>query len=213
VVVGTDVANRNRLETEHLIGFFINQLVLRVKLDGDPSFEQILARVRETTLGAYAHQDVPFEKLVAELAPARELSRTPLFDVKLVLQNVRHDRVELKGLKMEPFPMMIQGAKFTLTLRVWEENGCLAGNLGYAPNAIYRTDAESLAAELRELLRIIPLQCDQPLSSISAKLDEFATQYGAARDISLEKAFETRLSQKRQSHTRTNMSDIYIETW
>ena len=200
VVVGTDVANSNRLETEHLIGFFINQLVLRTDLSADPTFEQLLESVRETTLGAYAHQDVPFEKLVEELAPARELSRTPLFDVKLVLQNLPHKRVELGGLKLEPFPTMIQGTKFTLTLRFWEDNRCLAGSLGYAPNAIYKTDAELLAAELQELLRIITLQCDQPLSSISARLDEFATRYGAARDISLEKAFETSLSQRRQPH-------------
>src|SRR6185369_128927 len=87
VVIGTSVANRNRMETEGLIGFFINQLVLRTPLSGNPSFRELLSRVRETTLAAYAHQDTPFEKLVEELAPRRDPSRTPLFDVKFVFQN------------------------------------------------------------------------------------------------------------------------------
>src|SRR5919202_2166344 len=87
IVIGTDVANRNRAETEELIGFFINQLVLRTDLFGNPSFQDLLGQVREVTLGAYDHQDLPFDNLIDSLKPERDLSRTLLFQVKFTLQN------------------------------------------------------------------------------------------------------------------------------
>jgi non-ribosomal peptide synthetase component F len=87
VVTGTDVANRNWKEVEGMIGFFVNQLVLRTDLRGDPAFSELLERVRTDTLGAYAHQDVPFEKVVDELAPTRIDDQLPLFNVKMIMQN------------------------------------------------------------------------------------------------------------------------------
>ena len=193
VVVGTDIANRNRLEIEGLIGFFVNQLVLRVKLEGGLSFKELLARVREVTLGADAHQDIPFDKLVEELAPTRDLSRTPLFEASLVLQNVPQEGGRLEGLKVASFPVGEEIAKYTLALRVGESEAGLGGALSYAVNAIHRADAELLVAQLQELLSIVIDECDQSLNVLGTKLDMFATEYRAKRKSSLKSALRTKL--------------------
>ena len=101
IVVGSPIANRNRTETEGLIGFFVNTLVLRADLSGKPTFKELLQRVRNVCLQAYAHQDLPFEKLVEELRPERDLSRNPLFQVMFVLQNTPRPLPQPGGLSIE----------------------------------------------------------------------------------------------------------------
>jgi amino acid adenylation domain-containing protein len=121
IVVATPIAGRNRAETESLIGFFINTLVLRTDLSGNPSFEELLRRVREVALGAYAHQEVPFEKLVEELQPERDMSRAPLFQVMLVLQNTPSAEVaKIEGLEVTREGGESGTAKFDLMLSVSE---------------------------------------------------------------------------------------------
>ncbi len=121
IIVGTPIAGRNRSETENLIGFFINTLVLRTDLTGNPSFSEMLRRVREVALGAYAHQEVPFEKLVEELQPDRDMSRTPLFQVMLVLQNAPVvEVVKIQGLEVSGVAGESGTAKFDVTLSVSE---------------------------------------------------------------------------------------------
>ena len=120
IAVGSPIAGRRRPEVEGLIGCFINTLVLRSNLSGDPTFRELLTRVRETALGAYAHQDLPFEKLVEDLAPARDLSRHPLFQVLFVLQNTPGGPLALDHLTVERFPRDIESAKFDLHLSVRE---------------------------------------------------------------------------------------------
>jgi condensation domain-containing protein len=123
VVLGTPIAGRTRAETEPLIGLFLNHLVLRTDLGGDPSFAELLARVRETALAAFAHQDLPFEKLLLEIKPARDLSRTPLFQVLFNLINVPARALRLPGLAVSPLAAVEAGSKFDMTFYVEEVGG------------------------------------------------------------------------------------------
>jgi alpha-ketoglutarate-dependent taurine dioxygenase len=118
IIVGTGIANRNRIETESLIGFFVNLLVLRTNLAGDPGFLELLQRVRKVTVEAYAHQDLPFDKLVEELQPKRDLSRTPLLQVVFVLQNTPRNSLTLPGLTVIPLELDGGTARFDLTIFV-----------------------------------------------------------------------------------------------
>ncbi|HKV07487.1 MAG TPA: amino acid adenylation domain-containing protein, partial [Thermoanaerobaculia bacterium] len=129
--VGTPIAGRNHVETEVLVGFFANTLVLRTDLAGDPDLPELVARVREGLLGAYAHQDLPFERLVEELQPERSLSWTPLFQVAFALQSTPLGAVEVPGLRFEPMTPESGTAKFDLTLLLSESGGGLAGVLEY----------------------------------------------------------------------------------
>ena len=114
LVVGTDIANRSRAETEGLIGLFVNQLVMRSNFGGNPSFREALQRVREVTLGAFAHQDLPFDRLVEALNPERDLSRTPLFQVKFVLQSAPAQIESLADVVMKPVEVERGTSKFDL---------------------------------------------------------------------------------------------------
>lgn len=131
IVVGTDIANRNRAELEPLIGFFINLLVLRTDMSGNPSFRALLERVREVALGAYAHQDLPFAKLVEVLQPDRRSSTTPLFQVLFVLQNTPMPALKLSDVTISPLDINTGKAKFDLALFMQETEQGLIGYWKY----------------------------------------------------------------------------------
>ncbi|HKH43411.1 MAG TPA: amino acid adenylation domain-containing protein, partial [Thermoanaerobaculia bacterium] len=131
LAVGTPIAGRNREETEKLIGFFVNTLVLRGDLSGGPSFQELLGRVRQASLEAHEHQEIPFERLVEELAPERSLSNSPLFQVLFVLQNVPRRALDLPGLRLSPLGAEVEVAKFDLSLGLMEEGGQVFGSLSY----------------------------------------------------------------------------------
>jgi non-ribosomal peptide synthetase component F len=122
IVVGTGIANRNRVETERLLGCFFNLLALRTDLSGSPTFRELLGGVREVTLGAYAHQDIPFETLIEALQPERNASRPPLFQVVLVYQNLPAQTLAVPGLEISAMPSPNPVSKFDLTLII-EERG------------------------------------------------------------------------------------------
>ena len=131
IAVGSAIAGRNCVEVEPLIGFFINALVLRTDLSENPTFRELLMRVRDVALGAYAHQDLPFEKLVEELQPKRNLSQTPLFQVMFVMQNELEDAWQLPGLDTRPEIVVMNAAKFDLTISVTANEAGLQATLEY----------------------------------------------------------------------------------
>jgi amino acid adenylation domain-containing protein/non-ribosomal peptide synthase protein (TIGR01720 family) len=166
LIIGTAIANRNRAEIEGLIGFFINTLALRTDFSGNPTFTQLLHRVRATTLSAYAHQDLPFEQLVDALHPQRSLSYTPLFQVMFVLQNAPFSDMEIEGLQWTPLPSHSDTAKFDLTLSIQESDQGLTGTLEYSLDLFKPATIQRLAGHLQTLLDSIALNPDQTISEI-----------------------------------------------
>ena len=122
LIVGTDLANRSSIETETMIGFFVNQAALRVDLSGDPSFTRLLAMVRTVAMEAYLHQDVPFERVVEAVNPRRERNRTPLFQVKFVLQNAPRPKLEMGDLYLAELELDTGSAKFDLLVNVLQQD-------------------------------------------------------------------------------------------
>ncbi|NMG20301.1 non-ribosomal peptide synthetase, partial [Brasilonema bromeliae] len=166
IVLGSPIANRNRAEIEGLIGFFVNTLVLRTNLAGNPTFEELLTRVREMALGAYAHQDLPFEQLVEKLQPQRSLSHTPLFQVMFVLQNAPMSPLELPGLTLSPLESDSGGAKFDLTLYMTETGHGLVGTLEYNIDLFEQSTVSRMAGHLQTLLEGIVANPQQRLSEL-----------------------------------------------
>ncbi|MFL5383903.1 MAG: non-ribosomal peptide synthetase [Longimicrobiaceae bacterium] len=156
VLVGTPIANRTVAEVEELIGFFANTLVLRTRLGGDPTFRELLARVRETVLDAHEHQDLPFEKLVEELAPERDLSRPPLFQVMFILQNAGGPAIRPAGLEVTGMADEGITAKFDLTVGVRERpDGSLRLGVEFASALFDRATAERMAEHYVALLESV----------------------------------------------------------
>ncbi|HSG38002.1 MAG TPA: amino acid adenylation domain-containing protein, partial [Thermoanaerobaculia bacterium] len=172
IPVGAPIANRNRAEIEPLIGFFVNTLVMRGDLGGDPTFRELLARTKRTTLEAYAHQDLPFERLVLELNPERNLSLTPLFQVLFVMQNVPEESADLPGLGLEPLPMNAPRAQFDLTLSLDEPRegpegfGEAAGEINFNADLFHATTMTRLVGYLRALLASVVADPELRLSEI-----------------------------------------------
>jgi len=167
IVVGSPIAGRNRTEIERLIGFFVNTVVLRTDLSGNPTFRQLLARVQDIALGAYLHQDLPFEKLVEELHPERNLSTSPLFQVMFGYQNAPRQPVELPGLTTSPIDVDSGTAKFDLLLSMREDTGGLRGSLEYNTDLFDPATITRMVDHFQTLLRAIVADPDRPLSELS----------------------------------------------
>ncbi|HEY9420021.1 MAG TPA: amino acid adenylation domain-containing protein, partial [Thermoanaerobaculia bacterium] len=166
VLVGSPVAGRGRSELEPMIGFFVNTLVLRGDLAGDPGFAELLARVRGTSLGAYTHQDVPFERLVEELRPERDLSRPPLFQVMLTHQSMPFEVPDLPGIAASALPLANGTAKFDLTLALTEETAGLAASLEYNADLFDASTVVRLAGHYANLLAAAVADPYRPLADL-----------------------------------------------
>ena len=189
IVLGTPVANRNHLELESIVGFFANTLVLRTDLSGDPTFRELLGRVREVSLGAYAHQDMPFEKLVEDLKPDRKLGQNPLFQISFVFQSAGG------GQSGAGFDFVTVGSPFDLTLFVRETGeGVLSATIEYRrdffrPDTIarlaghYRALLEGVAAHPDHRLSTLPLMEEAELQRILVEWNATTTDYPRARSV------------------------------
>jgi amino acid adenylation domain-containing protein len=167
VVVGSPIAGRGRRETEELIGFFVNTLVLRTDLSGDPAFADLLRRVREATLGAYENQDVPFERLVAELHPERSLSHSPLFQVLFTLQTAEPaGLVGIPGLAVRGVDAEADKTQYDLTLSLSARPGGATGVLEYRTDLFDRATVERMAGHLVRLLEQVAGEAALPLSRL-----------------------------------------------
>jgi amino acid adenylation domain-containing protein len=172
LVIGIPIANRGRSEVEDLIGLFANTLALRADLGGDPLFPELTARVREAALGAYAHQDLPFEKLVDELRPERSLSHSPLFQVMLTLQNMPLHGLDLPGLALSPLPFEAGRAQFELSLLLVPTPSGLAARLDYNSDLFDRGTAERMARHFGNLLSALAADPARRLSEIPLLSEE-----------------------------------------
>jgi amino acid adenylation domain-containing protein len=172
ILVGTPIANRNRAETESLIGFFVNTLILRTRLTDQMTFRELLGQVREAALEAYAHQDLPFEKLVEELQPERTLSHSPLFQVMLDLQNAPMGDMQLQGLRLTELPFETGMAKFDLTLTVFETNETLNGLLEYNTDLFDATTVKRMTRHLERLLEAAVSNPDEQVSRLQLLTDD-----------------------------------------
>ena len=166
IAVGSPIAGRNRVEVEGLIGFFVNTLVLRADLSGNPSFRELLRRVRRVALEAYEHQDLPFEKLVEEIHPERNLSHSPLFQIVFALQNGPERATDLLGLRVSPVDIRGETVKFDLHLSLVDADQGLKGRMHYCSDIFDRATIRRLLGHLEILLRAVVTNPEQRISAL-----------------------------------------------
>jgi len=199
ILVGTGIANRNRAELESLIGFFVNTLVLRTDFGGRPAFRELLGRVRDLTLEAYAHQDLPFERVVEELQPARDLSRNPIFQVSFALQNAPMQELELPGLTLRTQEFETLTTRFDLECHMWDVAGGLQGFFFYSTDLFDEATVERLIEHYRKFLEAVVANPDRRVSEVDFLTEDERRkllfewneiQHPIARDICAHQLFE-----------------------
>ncbi|MBE7384654.1 MAG: amino acid adenylation domain-containing protein [Leptolyngbya sp. SIO1E4] len=203
IIVGSPIANRTQAEVEGLIGFFVNTLVLRTDLAGNPTFEELLGRVREGTIGAYANQDLPFEKLVEELQPERSINHNPLFQVSFALQNIpQAQRFELPELTLTPFPVESTRAVLDLRLDIVETDVGLEGSWEYNTDLFdaarvrrmkghFQTLLEAIAVDPQQRIDQLPLLTEAERHQLLREWNQTQTPY--PQDVCIHQLFEAQV--------------------
>jgi amino acid adenylation domain-containing protein len=203
IVVGVPIAGRNQAELQPLIGFFVNTLVMRCRLSGKMSFRELLQRVREMALEAYSYQDVPFEKVVEELQPARDLSRNPLFQVLFQLQNTPATVPPHITERASAPQVQINSAKFDLTFDLWEDGKIIAGRIEYNAGLFDELTVRQLGGHFLRLLSSAVANPDQTLSALNLLspeewqqivVDWNATAIEFPRDAAIQELFEEQVA-------------------
>jgi amino acid adenylation domain-containing protein/non-ribosomal peptide synthase protein (TIGR01720 family) len=200
IVIGSPIANRNRREIEPLIGFFVNSLVLRTDLTGSPDFLEVLRRTRNVALAAFEHQDLPFERVVDELQPERNLDRHPLFHVLFALQNAPQTDVRLGDLRVGLIPLDTGTAKFDLYLSMEERGGQFFGAFEYSTDLFLEATIARMARHFRRILECVLVDARCRISDIElASEDEtrrVTVEWNATRreypsDVAVHRLFES----------------------
>ncbi len=237
IVVGTPVAGRNREELEGLIGFFINTLVLRTDFSGIPTFEQLLNRVREVAMQAYAHQDLPFEQLVETLQPTRDLSYSPLFQVMFSLEDALVPAVELPELTISSYPVEIGTAKFDLGLSIENTASGLIGVWEYNTDLFdeatifriaghYQTLLEEVAANPKQKISELPLLTETERHQLLVEWNNTRAEYPQDKCIhqlfeeqvrltpdAIAVVFEGEQLTYRELNAKANQLAHYLQSW
>jgi len=203
MVIGTDVANRPRVELESVIGFFVNLVALRVRLDGDPTFEETVERVRELTLSAYDHQSFPFDKLVEELKPDRDSGYPPIFQAKVAFHNVPTLEFDIVELEFEPMSLESSHAELDLVLHVYQRRQGLSVVFEYRSGLFDAATIERLAALFRTLL---DAALERPQIALGELLDVVAKKDKAIRDAVRSEQLAARRARLRHVERRNMLS-------
>jgi amino acid adenylation domain-containing protein len=196
LIVGTDLANRSSAETEKLIGFFVNQVVLRTDLSGDPAFSEILGRVRTVALEAYLHQDVPFDRVVEAVNPPRERNRTPFFQVKFVLQNAPRPKLGMAGLHLSEMELNSGTAKFDLLVNVFQQEGSLRMIWEHSSEIFRESTIRRMAECFVALLQSVVSNPEQKLHESVAVLEQAELRIRQSDDQKRHHTLREKLIQK-----------------
>jgi hypothetical protein len=209
IVVGSPTAGRNHSETENLIGYFVNTLVLRTRMEGGLTFRKALRQVRDTAMDAFAHQDVPFEKLVDELGAERSLEFNPLFQVWFVLQNAVVERDEWRDLKAEPIAIESSSTRHDLQLTVWENEKEIEGAFTYSTDLFEPETISRVVEQFRALLAYVADDPELTLSELRLRLAQVSRDYEQRRaDRLADDSREKLRSVKRRAVTGTSSAGL-----